>query len=395
MSFPRPLEREHFVDGRPDGAVKDALHRPPVVCGRAHGAAQDRGLLPEEERKIGLADGAGGGSVTDQAAALAQCAQIRLPGGRPDRVHDQVDSLPAGVLPESAPVVDLQPVVDGVGAQVAHAGHVVGPAGDRVDDGARVPRDLHGHGGHAPRRAGHQHPLAGADLAAHHHSVPRGHPDQAGGGGLLERNARRNLDQVGGGDHHVVGESTRGVLADDPELGGREALPRRGPIVPVVVQRGVHHHPRADRNVAGAGSHRVHHAGDVRPTDVRQRDVDGQPAPHPQIEMVHRRGTHGDAHLARTGSRIGHLLDAHDLGTAVLVEQSGFHSLGSSGFGGRCSGCDVHGRARQSGIAGHLQIMGERWRLGVPSGEGEYGRQPALSITHERQDTLSITSARW
>ena len=118
----------------------------------------------------------------------------------------------------------------------------------------------------------------------------------------------RDLDQVGGGDHGVVGEATRGVLADDPEF-ARKAGWGRGAVavVPVVVERRIHHHPRTDRNVRGAGTHRVHHSRDVRPPDVRQRDVDGQPAPHPQVEVVHRGRPHGDPYLAGAGHRIGHL----------------------------------------------------------------------------------------
>ena len=143
-----------------------------------------------------------------------------------------------------------------------------------------------------------------------------------GGAGMLGHRLWRELDQQmdafatvrGSADDYasldwfdsrrVIGAVD--VLSDDP--------------VPVVEPR-IDHDP-----LAGVDSH----AGSVGTQDARLRH--GRKSfPHPEVEMVERRGPHLDQHLARPCNGVGSVLVAQNFGAAVLVDanclQGGAHYL--------------------------------------------------------------------
>jgi len=51
----------------------------------------------------------------------------------------------------------------------------------------------------------------------------------------------------------------------------------------------------------------------------------GQPLPHPDVEVVERRGPHPDQDLAGPGLRVGDVLVAQNLRPTVLVNANGLH----------------------------------------------------------------------
>ena len=100
----------------------------------------------------------------------------------------------------------------------------------------------------------------------------------------------RDRVQVPRRRRHVLREAALRVLAQDPVLDAQRLLPRTAPLAVgrtratgSTTTRCPTSKPSVSRRARA-----LDHAGDVRPADVRHRRLDRQPAPDPEVQVVHR-----------------------------------------------------------------------------------------------------------
>src|SRR5688572_32077784 len=170
MCLAYAFQRHGHVDDGVQLAIEDELHDSGELAPVGHGSADDLELFPEQQAAIRLEARTGGSTIYDDAAESRGRAHVLRPRRLADGIEDDIDAALVGVGPDLLRVVASIALVNDVGAEGAHALHIVG-GGDRVDARAGVPRDLDGGGGHAAGRAGDEDGLSGDKARAGHESA--------------------------------------------------------------------------------------------------------------------------------------------------------------------------------------------------------------------------------
>ena len=157
---------------------------------------------------------------------------------------------------------------DRVRAETGHLG-VLGLRGHRDHPRAAAPGKLDQRAPHAPRGAGDEHGVAGADVRAVQHALRR----RVGAGEGRELGVR----QPGVDDRHVA-RVALGVLGEAPvdlrpEVAGLVQVPGVRPVALPAVD----HDPPAEEGGVGARSDRDHLPHRVRPLDPRKPDGPSAP----------------------------------------------------------------------------------------------------------------------
>ena len=173
-------------------------------------------------------------------------------------------------------------------------------------------RDRERRGGDAAADAPGEHPLAFAQAGARHEHPVRGLEDEREGRRVLEAQPLGDGVDVRRRHGDQLGVRAVAVLADhvDPAAARLDA--------------GVEDDPLAGLEAAHALAKRLDHAGSVRSEDARLRHG-RHPLADPDVEMVQCRSAQADEHLARSGLRIGRLLEHEHLGASVLVDPNRAH----------------------------------------------------------------------
>ena len=157
-----------------------------------------------------------------------------------------------------------------------------------------------------------EHPLALAQAGARHEHPVRRLEDEREGRRLLEAQVLRDRVDVRRRHGDELGVRAVAVLADhvDPAAARLDA--------------GIEDDPLARLEAAHAVAERLDHAGPVRAEDARLRHG-RHPLADPDVEMVQCRSAQADEHLARSGLRVGRLLEHEHLGAPVLVDPNRAH----------------------------------------------------------------------
>ena len=280
------------------------------VLARAHRRTDHGQLLPPHPVELRRGVRPGRGAAHDDPAERPDGRE----GSRPRRLahglDDDVDPGPGRLLHGRDDVVGVV-VEHDVGAPLACGGELVRAArgDDRVD--AERAADLEGRRRDAAADPPDQRPVPFPDgLPRDEHPVRRLEHEWEGCGRLegdvvVEREdlLRRDRDQL----------RVRPVemLAD-----------HRDPVA--MHQARVEDDALADSEAGNAVAERLDDAGPVRSEDARLRHR-REALSHPDVEMVERGSAEPDEHLPGPRDGVGHLLDLHDLGAAVLVDAGGEH----------------------------------------------------------------------
>ncbi len=129
--------------------------------------------------------------------------------------------------------------------------------------------------------------------------------------GLLERQCVVERDDLFGSDSDQLRMRPVAVLADH-----RDEIP--------VLQPWVDHDTLTWRERRDTLADRLDHTGAVGAEDARLR-YRWKPFPHPDVEVVERRGMDPDEHLAGAGLGVGRVLVPQHLRATVLVNPDGLH----------------------------------------------------------------------
>ena len=261
------------------------------------------------------------------AAALAERVD-RVPagGGDAERVDRHVRA-PAREIEDGGRGIALGRVHGRDRAQLLREGELLVRDVDRDHVGAERGRDLHRREPHAAA-AVHRDPLACSHLRLIHEAVERGH--------VAAAHARRldEADRLGERDQVHVGEGHAGA---PPVAAPRHHARREHRVADVVVAApaplaaALAHAERDEDAVAlpparDPGPDLVDHAAELVAEDVRQRELEADPAPvaHPQVPVgaadAVRLDADDDTLLGRR--RVGHVADDERLADA-------FHDRGS------------------------------------------------------------------
>ena len=185
---------------------------------------------------------------------------------------------------------------------------------------------------HAAANPPDEHRLAGPHSRSGDHHTPRSEGHQRKRSGFSPADGGRECRDDGDillGHDDALSDGPRQVLAEQPVVDAQRVLAGAAVLAAIVRDPRVDHDAVARPHRPYLGSRRLHHAGAVRPQDVREAVLAGQ-APHDmEIEVVERGGAQRDADLARPHRRgVGHIGEVQLVEAAGSADDPGAHTAG-------------------------------------------------------------------
>src|SRR6185295_1958198 len=263
---------------------------------------------------------AGRGPAGEQAPAPAQATERRHPGVAArevdDDIHPALEFPPARLAEARVHVrheVTAGVVDDVVRTEPVQALDLLVAAGAGDDGGAGHLGQEHAAGAHAAAGPEDEDALAGGDAALRHHHAMCGAVRHRQRGGVGERHAGGNADQLMGADATAFGEAAVDGFTHEPTAHA--------------IDRG-YEHAIADCPALDARAELGDLAGQVQAHDGRHGDLDaGHPAQREDVVIVERRRAHGHDDLPWPGVRIREALIVDQaVEVAVRTDDHGFHA---------------------------------------------------------------------
>src|ERR1041385_1613833 len=323
------LKRKDLIDDRPHVRVAEEVYDLTELLAAAEGRAEDAQVVPEHAAQIDGRIRAGCSAAGHDAAAFRRGREAFVPRFPADAVNDDVNAALLGQGARFFGEVVLRVVNAVVGAPVIGQRELLFAGGGDDDVRAHLLRYLKRRSGDSSADAEDEHVLAGPEARIRDQHAPDGDEHERKGGGLLERESRRDGKAVLRRYADVLGVRSVDSLAQDPEMNAHEVVIRETELAFAAAGRRIETDGVARLDVGDFRPGFGDYAGAVAAEDMRHCDLHaGEAFAVPDIDVVERRGLECDddvgrrLNLRRLSLFVAQLIDA-----AIPVQSYCFHNV--------------------------------------------------------------------